>query len=83
MSGLVIEAYLAATRDEQLREQISGIVEGFRHRFGRWLGERGVAAGEETAAVVMACLDGLVLQRGLGASVDLRHVATVVHRLVT
>ncbi|MDQ3886990.1 MAG: TetR/AcrR family transcriptional regulator [Actinomycetota bacterium] len=83
MSLLSVEAYLAATRDEQLREQIAGLVEGFRQRFGHWLGERGVAAPEETAAVLGAAVDGLLLQRGLGAGPDARAVGAVLRRLVS
>ena len=83
MSLLSIEAYLVATRDEQLREQIAGLVAGFRQRFGRWLGERGVAAPEETAAVLGAAVDGLLLQRGLGAGPDAGAVAAVLRRLVS
>lgn len=83
MSLLFTEAYLAATRDERLREQIADVVEGFRRRFGRWLGERGVPAPDETAAVVAAAVDGLLLHRGLGAGPDARSAAAVLRRLVS
>ncbi len=83
MSLLSIEAYLAATRDEQLREQIAGVVEDFRQRLGRWLGERGMVAPDETAAVLAAAIDGLLLHRGLGAGPDPEPVATVLRRLVS
>lgn len=76
VSLLFIEAYLAATRDAQLREQIGGVVEGFRQRFGRWLGERGVPAPDETAEVLVAAVDGLLLHRGLGAGPDAAPVST-------
>lgn len=82
VSLLSIEAYLAATRDEQLREQIRGVVEGFRQRFSRWLDERGVPAPDETAAVLVAVIDGLLLHRGLGAGPDAGPVAAVLRRLV-
>lgn len=82
-SLLSIEVYLAATRDEQLREQIGGVVEGFRQRFGRWLGERGTPAPDETAAVLVAAVDGLLLHRGLGAGTDAGPVAAVLRRLVS
>lgn len=83
MSLLSVEAYLAATRDEQLREQISGVVEGFRQRFGRWLGEHGVPAPDETAAVLVAAVDGVLLHRGLGTGPDAGPVAAVLRRLVS
>lgn len=83
MSLLFIEAYLAATRDERLGEQLFDVVKGFQERFGRWLAERGVLAPEETAAVLAAAVDGLLLQRGLGAGPDARSAALVLHRLVS
>lgn len=83
MSLLAIEAYLAATRDEQLREQIGGVVEEFRRRFGRWLGERRVPAPEETAAVLVAAVDGLLLHRGLSTGPDTESVTAVLRRLVS
>jgi len=83
MSLLFVEAYLASTRDEQLRAEIGGLVEGFRQRFGDWLRAQGVPAAEPTASVVGACVDGLLLHRGLGAGPDMKDVAAVVRRLVT
>lgn len=82
LSLLSVEAYLAAGRDERLRDQIADVVEGFRQRFGRWLGERGVPAPEQTAAVLLAAVDGLLLHRGLGAGPDIEAVAGVLRRLV-
>ncbi|SFB41272.1 transcriptional regulator, TetR family [Amycolatopsis marina] len=82
VSLLTVEAYLAATRDDQLREQVRGLVEAFRSRFGRWLGDRGVSAPDETAAVLVAALDGLLLHRGLETGPDPAHVSAVLRRLV-
>lgn len=81
-SLLFVEAYLAATRDEALREQIGGVVEEFKGRLGRWLDERGVPAPGETAAVLMASVDGLLLHRGVGAGAEAGSVAAVLRRLV-
>lgn len=81
MSLLFIEAYLAANRDEHLRERMGEVVDGFRRRFGRWLSERGVDAPEETAAVLVATVDGLLLHRGLGSGPAL-DVGGVLPRLV-
>lgn len=78
-SLLFIEAYLAATRDEALRTEISEILSGFRARFARWLAGHGQEAPEETAAVLLAVLDGLLLHRGLGAGVS---TGDVLRRLV-
>lgn len=81
-SLVFIEAYLAATRDEELRERISELVSDFRGRLGGWLGGRGVAAPEETAAVLAAAIDGLLLHRGLGRAPDARATRSVLRRLV-
>ena len=82
MSLLFIEAYLAATRDQRLREEIGGVVAGFQRRLAGWLGERGVARPDETAVVLAAAIDGLLLHRGLGTSTDAQRVAVVLRRLV-
>lgn len=82
LSLLAVEAYLAATRDAQLREQIAGVVEESRQRFGHWLGAHGVSAPDETAAALMAAVDGLLLHRGLGTGPDAGAVAGVLRRLV-
>lgn len=82
MSLLFVEAYLAATRDERLREEIGDVAARYRQRLGRWLGERGVQAPEETAAALVAAIDGLLLHRGLGADPAALPMATVLRRLV-
>ncbi|WP_408640291.1 TetR/AcrR family transcriptional regulator [Saccharomonospora saliphila] len=82
-SLLAIEAYLAATRGEPLREEVGGMVAEFRHRFGRWLGERGVSDPEQTAGVLLAAVDGLLLHRGMGTGVDSGATAAVLRRLVS
>jgi len=82
MSLAAVEAYLAATRDERLRAQIGEVLEEFRRRFGRWLGERGVPAPDETAVVLVAALDGLLLHRGLSTGPDPGATAAVLRRLV-
>jgi AcrR family transcriptional regulator len=74
MSLLFAEAYLAATRDSRLRVQISGLVDSFRERLAGWLEDHGVAEPRETAAVLAASIDGLLLHRGLGSTVDARRV---------
>ena len=83
LSLLFIEAYLAATRDELLREQLHGIVDDFRQRVGRRFAEHGVPDATAAAAVFVASIDGLLLHRGLGARPDMRAVIRVVRRIVT
>ncbi|WP_043717020.1 TetR/AcrR family transcriptional regulator [Kutzneria sp. 744] len=82
LSLLFIEAYLAATRDPQLREEIATVVDGFRERFGRWLDEHGVPEPAETAAVLVASIDGLLLHRGLGTRPNPEAVNAVLRRLL-
>jgi hypothetical protein len=83
MSLLFTEAYLAATRDEQLREQLGGVAAGFRERFGHWLAQHAVPASEETAAVLIAAVDGLILHRGLGSGPDTSTITAVLRRLLS
>jgi AcrR family transcriptional regulator len=73
------EAYLAASRDEHLREQLNGLVAGFRDRLGSWLRQHRVASPDDTAAVLAATVDGLLLHRGFGGASE---VAAVLRRLV-
>ncbi|MFG1693948.1 TetR/AcrR family transcriptional regulator [Nonomuraea sp. NPDC049309] len=65
-SLLFVEAYLASTRDPGLRERIAELVAEFRQRFGESLERHGVPDPYGTAAVLAACVDGLLLHRGLG-----------------
>jgi hypothetical protein len=57
-------------------------LERFRQWFGRGLGERGVLAPDETAAVLVAAVDGLLLHRGLSAGPDAGPVTAVLRGLV-
>ncbi|GAB2964102.1 TetR/AcrR family transcriptional regulator [Nonomuraea fastidiosa] len=69
-SLLFVEAYLASTRDAELRERIAELVAEFRQRFGESLERHGVPDPYGTAAVLAACVDGLMLHRGLGLKAD-------------
>lgn len=82
MTLLFIEAYLAATRDEQLRAEIGGVLKEVRQRLGGWLRERGVPESDETAAVLVAAVDGLLLHRGLGTDATAGAAAAILRRLV-
>jgi AcrR family transcriptional regulator len=81
-STVFIEAYLAATRDDQLREWIRAEIDGFTARLSALLARGGVPAPETTAAVLGGALDGLLLHRGLGAGRDTEQVVDVLLRLV-
>ena len=81
MSLLFVEAYLAATRDERLREQLAAMVADFRGRLEDWLRIRQVPEPAATAAVLAAAVDGLLLHRALGSRND--GTALVLRRLVS
>jgi AcrR family transcriptional regulator len=81
MSLLFIETYLAATRDERLRTQIATIVTDFSARVADWLALHQVPEPAETAAVLAAAVDGLLLHRSLRP--ESPDVTTVLRKLVT
>lgn len=82
MSLLFVEAYLASTRDDELRRQIAAVLAGLRTRLAARLSERGVYDAETTAAVLAAAIDGVLLHRGLGAGLEAAPSARVLRRLV-
>lgn len=82
-SMLFIEAYLAGTRDEVLREQIADALRSLRVSLGRRLADRGVADPDATAAVLLAALDGVLLHRALDGGIDGQAAAAILRRLVT
>jgi AcrR family transcriptional regulator len=81
-SVLFTEAYLAATRDQELRAAVAEVITEFRTRLAEWLGAHGVAAPEATAAVVGAAIDGLVLQRALDPALSAEAITPVLTRLL-
>lgn len=83
MSLLFVETYLAANRDGDLRRDLAAIVADFLGRFGRWLDQRGVANPAETAAVLTAAIDGIMLHRALNPDVTAVRVVPVLQRMLT
>ncbi|WP_409463103.1 TetR/AcrR family transcriptional regulator [Amycolatopsis sp. GA6-003] len=83
LSVLFVEAYLAARRDDELRDQIGGLLLAFRAQLSRWLAERGVPEPDATTEVLVATIDGLLLHRGLAPGGDPAAVNTVLRGLVT
>ncbi|WP_046470998.1 TetR/AcrR family transcriptional regulator [Allosalinactinospora lopnorensis] len=81
-SLLFTEAYLAATRDAELRQAVGGVVVDFRRKLAGWLGEHGVRTPEETAAVLAAAIDGFLLHRALEPSLSAATVAPVLRRIL-
>lgn len=83
LSVLFIEAYLASTRDEQLRHQMVAILNELRGRLSGLLADHGVPEPDASAAVLAASIDGMLLHRGLGAGPAGSVAAKVLQRLVT
>jgi AcrR family transcriptional regulator len=84
VSVLFVETYLAATRDPSLRDGVAEVITQFRAGLAARLAELGVAEPEDTAAVLGAAMDGLVLQRALDPTLSAAAVRPVIRRaLVT
>ena len=81
-SLLLAEAFLAAHRLPGLRASLAALVADFRSRVAEWLRAAGVQDADAVALLLGAAIDGLVLHRGLDASVDFRAVAGPLRRLV-
>lgn len=82
VSLLFVEAYLAATRDEVLRQGIADVLAGLRAKIGAWLAKHGVPDPDGTAVVLAAAVDGLLLHRALTPEAPPPAVASVLYRLV-
>jgi AcrR family transcriptional regulator len=82
-SLLLAETYLAATRDEVLRSELSAVVAEFQQQLTRWLAEHGASTPDGTAVVLAAALDGLVLHRGMNPRLTSATVAPVLRRLAS
>jgi AcrR family transcriptional regulator len=78
---LLAETYLAATRDEALRSELSALVTEFHQQLTRWFAAHGATLPDETASVLAAALDGLLLHRVLNPRLTSSTVAPVLRRL--
>ncbi|WP_155830395.1 TetR/AcrR family transcriptional regulator [Glycomyces tenuis] len=78
-SLLFIEAYLAATRDPVLRDQIYDLMAELRAELTAVLSRSGHPAPEATAILVMAAL---LLHKGLDARLSAARLAPVLHRII-
>ena len=81
-SLLLTETYLAAIRDETLRIELIALVDEFRRKMARWLDENGAKTPADTAAVLAAAIDGVMLHRVLDPQLTSSSVAPVLRRLV-
>ncbi|BCK67390.1 TetR family transcriptional regulator [Streptomyces libani subsp. rufus] len=80
-SLLFIEAYLAATRDPQLHDQMSELVIDFRGALAGSLALSGHPAPEAAATVVMALFDGFLLHKGLDPELSAARIAPLLRQL--
>jgi AcrR family transcriptional regulator len=81
-SVLFTETYLAAIRDETLRIELIALVDEFRRKLARWLSEHGAKTPADTAAVLAAAIDGVMLHRVLDPQLTSSSIAPVLRRLV-
>lgn len=82
MSLLFAEAYLAATRDGELRAELSRLLDDVRGVLASWLAAKGAKAPADTAAVLVAAVDGVLLHRALHAGLTSAAVTPVLLRLL-
>jgi AcrR family transcriptional regulator len=82
-SLLFTETHLAAIRDEILRIELIALVDEFRRKLAHWLDEHGANAPHDTASVLAAAIDGVILHRALNPELTSSVVAPVLHRLVS
>ena len=79
---LLIEAYLAATRDPELHQQLAALMLGLRAEVAAAFTAAGHPRPLAAAALALAALDGLVLQRGLDPALSYADVAPLLGRLL-
>lgn len=81
-SLLLTETYLAATRDATLRGELIGLVTEFRRQLAQWLAKRGVHAPDDTASVLSAAIDGMILHRALNPELTTSAITPLLRRLI-
>jgi AcrR family transcriptional regulator len=80
VSLLMAETYMAATRNEPLREALAAVIADFRSELAGALERLGVRDAAGCAAVLSAALDGVVLHRALGLALPAATVTRVLGR---
>ncbi|MFI7242774.1 TetR/AcrR family transcriptional regulator [Streptomyces qinglanensis] len=83
ISLLFTETYLAAARDEELMRALAGLLTRVRDGLAGRLSDSGVPQPQETAAVLLAVVDGLMLHRPASPSLTSAAVGPVLRRLLT
>lgn len=82
-SLLFSEAFLAATRDEALRAELTTLLDQFRGATASWLRRNGEPRPEQTAAVFAAAVDGMMLHRVLDPGLTSATAGPALRRLLT
>jgi len=82
-SLVFIEAYLAATRDPELHRELAVLVAEFRDGLAAWLAEHGQPRPSQTASVLAATFDGILLHRSLNPELTSTAVLPVLRGLLT
>jgi AcrR family transcriptional regulator len=82
MSVLFVEAYLAGTRDERLRQEFGTVIGELRGQLAERLAAGAVPDPDATAAVLSAAIDGVLLHRALLPWPDAAATAAVLRRLI-
>ncbi|WP_337062007.1 TetR/AcrR family transcriptional regulator [Kineococcus sp. G2] len=82
VSVLLLEAYLAATRDEELRRALGDVVVDLRGLVAARLTAHAAPEADATAAVLVAAVDGLLLHRALTPGPGAGELTAAVRRLL-
>ena len=80
-SLLFIEAYLAATRDDELHDQIAALLRGFRDALAEALRRSGHPDPHGAAALIAAAFDGFVLHKGLDPDLTAARLAPLIRAI--
>lgn len=79
---LFTETFLAATRNDELRHAVHEVLVEFRRTLAAWLESQGVPTPAETAAVLAAAVDGVLLHRALSPDLTADVVVSVLGRVL-
>jgi AcrR family transcriptional regulator len=79
---LFTETFLAATRNDDLRQAVAEVLVEFRRTLAEWLAARDVPTPVETAAVLAAAVDGVLLHRALSPDLSAAAVVSVLGRVL-
>lgn len=82
ISLAVVEGYLAAARDATLLRELSLLVKEFRDGIAEWLARCGHDMPAQTAAVLAATIDGVLLHRAFNRELNADAVLPVLRKIL-